>query len=815
MLIPSSSRSLVILTIIFSIAIVAICVKADWGGGSAFPILTDSRKEEAKKQEKTVVSATFVISHAYGGGGGSTGTYLNDYVELKNISSSQQSLAGLSLMYGSATGQFASTATNAFALPNVSLNPGQYYLVQLGMGGTAGDPLPLTPDATTTNLNMSGTNGKVALVTAAFLPNTCGGSATPCTLPNAAIIDLVAWGTANNAEGGAATNAGASLTSVQGNVRKNGGCTETDNNNNDFDIITAPVPRNTSTAPATCGGSPSPTLTATSTSSPTPTPQIQRRSASPSPAPGQSFVLSQVNGGGGSTTGTYLNDYVEIKNISSIPRTLNGLSLYYGSALGNFASTATNAFALPDVTLNPGQYYLVQLGNGGTAGAPLPVTPDATTTNLNMSGTNGKVALVTSGLAINTCGATATPCDATQLSFIVDWVAYGAAGNGTAGNGEGGTSVNNNTALTSVQGGVRKQNGCQDTNNNNIDFNVVTDPVPRNTVTTPIPCAGPPTATNTLTLTPTATSTFTLTPTATNTLTLTPTATSTFTLTPTATNTASDTPTASATATPSDTPTNTATSTATATPSGSEAIVGTVTYGNAGGTPAPRFVSNVTLTGDGSPTVLTTTDFPGGNYALTGFGSGAYTVTPSKTGGVNGAISSFDAGRIALHVAGPPNPQLNATQLIVADVSGNGAVSSFDAGMIAKFVAGPPYVPPGIGATAAWRFTPANRNYASVTGILEDQNYAALLMGDVSGNWINNGARTSVGGQWPVDSEAVVISEYDGRAAGRSICGEARLRRGRPIKLLWLCHRRRSRKIQIEGRRKSIAFPQIERRSRG
>ena len=83
----------------------------------------------------------------------------------------------------------------------------------------------------TTNLSMSGTNGKVALVTAAFLPNTCGGSATPCTLPNAGIIDLVAWGTANNAEGGAATNAGASLTSVQGNVRKNGGCTETDNNN--------------------------------------------------------------------------------------------------------------------------------------------------------------------------------------------------------------------------------------------------------------------------------------------------------------------------------------------------------------------------------------------------------------------------------------------------------------------------------------------------------------------------------------------------------------------------------------------------------
>jgi hypothetical protein len=42
------------------------------------------------------------------------------------------------------------------------------------------------------------------------------------------------------------------------------------------------------------------------------------------------------------------------------------------------------------------------------------------------------VALTTAGLGINECGSTASPCSAMQLSFIVDWVAYGAAGNGTA-----------------------------------------------------------------------------------------------------------------------------------------------------------------------------------------------------------------------------------------------------------------------------------------------------------------------------------------------------------------------------------------------
>ena len=57
-------------------------------------------------------STTIVISQAYGGGGG-TGFYQFDYVELKNISGAVQSLNGLSLIYGSATGQFGSVATNS------------------------------------------------------------------------------------------------------------------------------------------------------------------------------------------------------------------------------------------------------------------------------------------------------------------------------------------------------------------------------------------------------------------------------------------------------------------------------------------------------------------------------------------------------------------------------------------------------------------------------------------------------------------------------------------------------------------------------
>lgn len=183
------------------------------------------------------------------------------------------------------------------------------------------------------------------------------------------------------------------------------------------------------------------------------------------------------------------------------------------------------------------------------------------------------------------------------------------------------------------------------------------------------------------------------------------------------------------TPTPSNTSTNTPTNTPTATPPAQ--ISGTVTYGNAIGSPSTRFVSNVLLSGIGSSNVFATTAFPDGTYSLSGFGSGSYTVTPSKTGGVNGSITSFDAARIAQHAAGIST--LTGNQLIVADVSGNGMVSSFDAAQVARSAAGLS----GSGSAGEWRFVPANRMYASVSVNITGEDFIALLMGEVSGNWTN------------------------------------------------------------------------------
>ncbi len=136
------------------------------------------------------------------------------------------------------------------------------------------------------------------------------------------------------------------------------------------------------------------------------------------------------------------------------------------------------------------------------------------------------------------------------------------------------------------------------------------------------------------------------------------------------------------------------------------------------------------VSGAGIPPVAALTDALG-SYSLTGFGSGAYTVTPTKIGEQNGAIAAFDAALVAIHVVGPPLPPLTGNQLVVADVSGSGVITSFDAGLIADYVV---MLPP-TGSTGNWIFNPPSRSYPSVTTSISGEDYIALLMGEVSGDW--------------------------------------------------------------------------------
>jgi hypothetical protein len=162
----------------------------------------------------------------------------------------------------------------------------------------------------------------------------------------------------------------------------------------------------------------------------------------------------------------------------------------------------------------------------------------------------------------------------------------------------------------------------------------------------------------------------------------------------------------------------------------SGSITGTVSYGNALlPTPGFRPVPHTTLSATGSVNVTTTSAVSTGAYSLSGMGSGAYTVTPSKSGDVNG-ITSNDSARIAQHAVGIA--ALDPNQLIVADVSGTGGVTSFDAALIARFVVSLP----GAGSTGTWKFVPTSRSYPDVTTNHTGEDYTAYLMGDVTGNWV-------------------------------------------------------------------------------
>lgn len=179
------------------------------------------------------------------------------------------------------------------------------------------------------------------------------------------------------------------------------------------------------------------------------------------------LVISQVYGGGGNSGAQYTNDFIEIFNRGTTAVSLSGMSVQYASATGtgNFSATA-----LPAVTLNPGQYFLVkEASNSTTVGAPLPAV-DASG-GLNLSGSAGKVALVNQATSL-TCNGGSTPCSAAQLALIVDLVGYG-----TANFFEGPAAA---PGLTNTTAAFRVGQGCTDTNNNGADFSTAA-PSPRNT----------------------------------------------------------------------------------------------------------------------------------------------------------------------------------------------------------------------------------------------------------------------------------------------------------------------------------------------
>ncbi|MFY1046939.1 lamin tail domain-containing protein [Chryseobacterium sp. GP-SGM7] len=185
-------------------------------------------------------NAQIVINEIYTGGGILGAAITNDFIELKNIGTSASSLNGATLQYASATGAFTQYNT----LPNVTLAPGQTFLIQHGSDGFGGLINLINPNLiVSVLLNIDGSpavgvgiglalaSGKVALAS----------NTTQVTEPTSSnVLDFVGYGLANQYEGSGAAPSPTILNSIS---RTSG---DTNNNLVDF-TITLPTPQSSGT----------------------------------------------------------------------------------------------------------------------------------------------------------------------------------------------------------------------------------------------------------------------------------------------------------------------------------------------------------------------------------------------------------------------------------------------------------------------------------------------------------------------------------------------------------------------------------------
>ena len=197
------------------------------------------------------------ISQVYGGGGNSGSTYKNDFIELYNTSSTPVDITGWSVQFTGATTAFAAQTVGPPPTPLITvipsgsiIQPGHYFLIQesQGAGGTTSNPAP----DLTGGILVGSTAGKVALVANSAV--LLGGTAGNCP-NNPLIVDFVGYGISPTTASCSETSPTITLTNTTAAIRKNNGCTDTDNNANDF-LIDGPIPRNSSSPVNHCGGDP-------------------------------------------------------------------------------------------------------------------------------------------------------------------------------------------------------------------------------------------------------------------------------------------------------------------------------------------------------------------------------------------------------------------------------------------------------------------------------------------------------------------------------------------------------------------------------
>ena len=183
------------------------------------------------QSDVAAVSPHLVISQFQAGGGSAT----DEFIEIKNTSSTPIDLAGYIVVYRSANGTDDGSPMASWPSSTI-LDPGKFYLIAAQGSYDGGVAADKTYDPTTRS--MSASNGGLAI--------------RQGSVNTGAIIDSVAWGTVTNGfTEGSTTTAPANNNSQ---IRKDNGCQDTDSNSADFQAQVPSAPRNSASAAITCGG---------------------------------------------------------------------------------------------------------------------------------------------------------------------------------------------------------------------------------------------------------------------------------------------------------------------------------------------------------------------------------------------------------------------------------------------------------------------------------------------------------------------------------------------------------------------------------
>jgi Calx-beta domain/Lamin Tail Domain/WD40-like Beta Propeller Repeat len=299
-------------------------------------------------------AASLVISQVYPGGGLSSASFSNDYIEVFNRGTTT---VDFSLTPYSA--QFLSVGGSTWAksdLTSGSIAPGRYFLIREASGGAVGAALP-TADATGTINLTSTTAGKVALVSGTtLLTGNCPGDdgSVPFNAINGTIADFVGYGssasTANHCYEGSGPSSFTLSNNTIADFRKGGGCIDTNDNAADF-LTAAPFPRNSNSPTNSCAGGATPNLLisdATVTEGNSGTTNATFTVTLTSPPQGVDVTFNIATQNGSATTAN--NDYVA--------RSLTNQIIPSGQTSYTFTVVVNG-----DTALEPDETFLVNVTN--------------------------------------------------------------------------------------------------------------------------------------------------------------------------------------------------------------------------------------------------------------------------------------------------------------------------------------------------------------------------------------------------------------------------------------------------------------------